>query len=117
MSDVCSDYAIALANNGPVQATAMLKNVGGALPLAAATKTVAIIGPNADLSKSDVSYYGPRTPCGSNYWTIGDAVTKHSSATVTTALGVPTVLSSNTSGIAAAVEAAKTADEVILAVG
>ena len=117
LTDVCSTYATELADNGPVQSTAMLKNEGNALPLTAATKTVAIIGPNSDLSKSDVSYYGPRTPCGSNYWTIGDAVTKHSSATVTTALGVPNVLSENQTGIAAAVAMCKTADEVILAVG
>jgi len=48
---------------------------------------------------------------------MGDAVTKHSSAKVTMVAGVPTVLSSDTSGIAAAVAAAKEADEVILAMG
>eukprot|EP01048_Picozoa_sp_COSAG05_P005653 COSAG05_NODE_342_length_11038_cov_5.604662_6_plen_415_part_00 len=117
MTDICSDYALALSENGPVQSTAMLKNADKALPLAASTKTVAVIGPNANLSKSDVSYYGPRQPCGGNYWTIGDAVTKHSSAAVQVALGVPNVLSSDTSGIAAAVAMAKTVDEVILAVG
>ena len=31
--------------------------------LAVGTKTVAVIGPNANLSKSDVSYYGPHVPC------------------------------------------------------
>ena len=46
-----------------------------------------------------------------------DAVKKHSSAEVVMSLGVPTVLSDDTSGIAAAVEMAKGADEVILAVG
>ena len=30
MSDVCSDYALQLSNDGPVQSTAMLKNAGGA---------------------------------------------------------------------------------------
>ena len=45
-----------------------------------------------------------------------DAVKKHSSAEVVMSLGVPTVLSDDTSGIAAAVEMAKGADEVILAV-
>jgi len=46
-----------------------------------------------------------------------DAVKEHSSATVVTAAGVPSVLSEDTSGIAAAVDLAKKADHVILAVG
>ena len=76
MDDICSDYAIELSNNGPVQSTAMLKNDASTLPLAASTKTVAVIGPNANLSRSDVSYYGPHVPCNANYWTMADAVTK-----------------------------------------
>jgi beta-glucosidase-like glycosyl hydrolase len=116
MSDVCSQYALDLSVNGPVQSSALLKN-DGTLPLADSSSTVAVIGPNANLSKADVSYYGPRTPCGSNYWTMVDAVTQHSSSKVVTTLGVPNVLSDDTSGIAAAVEMAKAADVVILAVG
>ena len=50
---------------------------------------------------------GPRQPCGDNYWTLIDAVTQHSSTKVVTTLGVPSVLSEDTSGIAAAVEMAK----------
>ena len=68
MTDVCSDYALELSANGPVQSSALLKNSGNALPLAPATKTVAVIGPNANLSKADTSYYGPRAACGNNYW-------------------------------------------------
>ena len=117
MSDVCSDYAKALSNDGPVQSSALLKNVGGTLPLAASTKTVAIIGPNANLSKADTSYYGPRDPCDGKYWVLADAVEQHSGARATVDFGVPSVLSSDTSGIAAAVALAKEADEVILAVG
>ena len=90
LDDICSDYAIDLSNNGPVQSTAMLKNDAKTLPLAAGTKTVAVIGPNANLSRSDVSYYGPHVPCNANYWTMADAVTKHSGAAVSVALGVPT---------------------------
>ena len=48
---------------------------------------------------------------------MADAVTKHSGAAVSVALGVPTPQSTDTSGIAAAVAMAGTADEVILAVG
>jgi len=121
MSDVCSEYATSLAANGMVQSATLIKNVGGALPLdPATTHQVAVLGPNANLSKAshqDVTYYGPHAPCGANYWTMADAVTQHSSATANVVLGVPSVLSSNTSAIAAAVAAAATADEVILAVG
>jgi pre-mRNA-splicing factor SYF2/beta-D-xylosidase 4 len=117
LTDVCSQYAIDLANNGPVQSSALLKNANHKLPLQSTVKTVAVIGPNANLSKADVTYYGPRTPCNSKYWTMADAVETHSSAKATTLAGVPTVLSSDTSGIAAAVALAKSVDEVILAVG
>ena len=117
MSDVCSDYALDLSNDGPTQSSALLKNEGNALPFAKTTKTVVIIGPNANLSKADMSYYGPHAPCGNNYWTMADAVASASGAKVTVALGVPNVLSGDTSGIAAAVALAKNADEVILAVG
>ena len=80
-SDICSSYAIELSNNGPVQASALLKNIDSALPMAE-TGTIAVIGPNALLSKSDVSYYGPHTPCGAKYNTMVDAVQQHSSANV-----------------------------------
>ena len=53
-SDVCSPYAKQLSYDGVVQATTMLKNIGGALPLAGTgVGTVAVIGPNANLSQSD----------------------------------------------------------------
>ena len=59
------------------------------------------------LSHTPSPNLGPRQPCGDNYWTLIDAVTQHSSAKVVTTLGVPNVLSEDTSGIAAAVEMAK----------
>jgi pre-mRNA-splicing factor SYF2/beta-D-xylosidase 4 len=117
LSDVCSEYSKSLASHGPIQSSALLKNAGAALPLSPTTGTVAVIGPNALLSKSDTSYYGPRSPCDNKYFTLVDAVSQHSSAKVSYSLGVPSVLSSNTSGISAAVEMAKGADAVILAVG
>merc|ERR1712086_1243924 len=107
MTDVCSDYALELSHNGPVQSSSLIKNLATALPLSDGAQTIAVIGPNANLSKSDVSYYGPHTPCGSNYYTMIDAVQQHSSAKVVTTLGVPNVLSSDTSGIPAAVDMAK----------
>ena len=57
-----------LSCHAPDELAALLKNSGNALPLAPATKTVAVIGPNANLSKADTSYYGPRAACGNNYW-------------------------------------------------
>lgn len=57
MDDVCSDYAKALSYNGVVQSTAMFKNANNTLPLKpTGVGSVAIIGPNANLSQSDVSY-------------------------------------------------------------
>jgi len=118
MSDVCSSYAVDLSNNGPVQSSALLKNDANTMPLKpTGAGTVAVIGPNWNLSKADAGYYGPHHTCGQNYWTLADAVTQHSDAKVVTALGVPNVLSEDTSGIAAAVAMAKDADTVILAVG
>jgi beta-glucosidase-like glycosyl hydrolase len=121
MTDVCSSYATSLAANGVVQSATLMKNVNGSLPLdPSSVKQVAVVGPTANLSKTshqDVTYYGPHAPCGGNYWTLADAVTQHSHATANVVLGVPTVLSTNTSAISAAVAAAKEADEVIIAVG
>jgi hypothetical protein len=42
LSDICSDYAIELSANGPVQAAALLKNTDSALPFTSAVKTVAV---------------------------------------------------------------------------
>jgi hypothetical protein len=51
------------------------------------------------------------------YWTLADSVVHYSDATVSVTLGVPDVMSHDTSGIAAAVAVATAADHVILAVG
>jgi len=117
---VCNDYALELSTNGLVQSAALLKNHDATLPLSPGVQqTIAIIGPTANLSKSDVSYYGPRVPCGANYWTLIDAVQQHSmpGTSIVTTLGIPSPESADTSGIAAAVAMAAAADVVILAVG
>jgi pre-mRNA-splicing factor SYF2/beta-D-xylosidase 4 len=115
---VCSDYAIALSQDGVTQSSALLKNIKRTLPLTkGAAQHIAVIGPTAMLSKSDSSYYGPSRVCGGNFWTLVDAVKSDTTATVTYTAGVPSVLSNDTSGIAAAVTMAEDADEVILAVG
>ena len=62
---------------------------------------------------------GPSNVCNGQFWTLVDAVKAGagSAAKVVTTAGVPTVLSDDTSGIPAAVEMAKAADVVVLAVG
>ena len=59
-----NQYALDLSYDGVRQSAALVKNANGALPLAKASSpyTIAVIGPNANLSKSDVSYYGPQVP-------------------------------------------------------
>ena len=61
----CSPRAKKLARDGVTQAVAMLKNVDKTLPLSAATaKTVALIGPNAKLSRQTNFYaVGTATVC------------------------------------------------------
>lgn len=113
---ICSDYALDLSNDGVTQAAALLKN-DGTLPLSKSNSARAVvIGPNANLSKSDAGYYGPHNVCGGNFWTLVDAVA-NGIPTVSSVLGVPSVLSNDVSGIPAATAAAAAADQVILAVG
>lgn len=115
LTDVCSAEHIALSMDGMAQSAAMLKNDANTLPLSK-SDSFAVIGPNANMSKTDVSYYGPHEPCGSKYWTLTDAVGKFGS-TVRSHLGIPAVDSEDTSGIADAVEIAAAADKVVLALG
>ena len=57
---VCTDYAIALSEDGVTQSSTLLKNDNKALPLKkGASQHIAVIGPTAMLSKSDSGYYGP----------------------------------------------------------
>ena len=115
-SALCSEATWETALDGVAQSATLLKNEGGALPLAASA-SVAVIGPTANLSSADASYYGPADICGGTFWTLVDAVVAHAKATVTTALGVPTVTSANTSAVGAAAALARAADRVVLALG
>eukprot|EP01063_Lacrimia_lanifica_P019014 TRINITY_DN25_c1_g1_i1.p1 TRINITY_DN25_c1_g1~~TRINITY_DN25_c1_g1_i1.p1 ORF type:complete len:777 (+),score=300.19 TRINITY_DN25_c1_g1_i1:50-2380(+) len=116
-SDVCSDDAKELARDGVRQSMTLLKNDAGTLPLdAAALGTVAVIGPNANLSWAIAGYYGPLKVCDGKFWNMVDAVEQYAQKTVT-ALGVPDVKSSDTSGVAAAAALAASADAVILVLG
>jgi hypothetical protein len=124
-SAICTPEAAALAREGVLQGAALYKNVGtpSRLPLRAKEiRSVAVIGPNSNLSKSMAGYYGPVEVCGGKYPSMIDAVTSalqaHSpSSTVVHAAGVPTVLSDNTSGVAAAAGLAATADVTVLVLG
>ena len=104
--------------DGMIQSATLLKNTGKTLPLSGATAgAIAVIGPNGQLSQADARYYGPGNVCGGRFWTVVDAVGKYANGNVTFVPGIPTVLSSNQSGIAAAVAACAAADTCVVAVG
>eukprot|EP00463_Aulacantha_scolymantha_P002975 TRINITY_DN372_c0_g2_i2.p1 TRINITY_DN372_c0_g2~~TRINITY_DN372_c0_g2_i2.p1 ORF type:complete len:541 (-),score=64.99 TRINITY_DN372_c0_g2_i2:507-2129(-) len=115
---VCSDYALALSRDGAAQGATLLKNEKSLLPLdASKTPSVAVIGPNSNLSKAVAGYYGPgANSCGGKFWNMVDAIAHYVPHT-TTAKGVPNVLSDDTSLIPAAVSMAKGVDTVVMAVG
>jgi pre-mRNA-splicing factor SYF2/beta-D-xylosidase 4 len=121
-TEVCTKETKALSFDGVAQSSALLKNRNKTLPLAVG-KRVAVIGPNANLSKMDAGYYGPHFVCGMKFWTLVDAVGLHASSVVS-ALGIEcignpctSVDSPDTTQIPAAVALARTVDEVVLAVG
>jgi beta-glucosidase-like glycosyl hydrolase len=114
-NEICSPYAKSLARDGVAQSVALLKNENKALPLSNPA-SVAVIGPNAFLSRSIAGYYGPPFVCDDRFWTVADAVSEFVSDT-RPLLGVPSVTSSDTSGIAAAVALAGSVERVVLVVG
>eukprot|EP00658_Telonema_sp_P-2_P054924 TRINITY_DN43684_c0_g1_i3.p1 TRINITY_DN43684_c0_g1~~TRINITY_DN43684_c0_g1_i3.p1 ORF type:complete len:513 (+),score=82.49 TRINITY_DN43684_c0_g1_i3:35-1573(+) len=118
--EVCSGYAVGLARQGAAQGMVLLKNAASTLPLDA-TKSVAVIGPNANLSQAISGYYGARSPChakpGGQFPNIVDAISYLSRGHVTTAMGVSSVTSANLSQIRAAVAVAQSADVAVLVVG
>lgn len=116
LKDVCADETQAVASEGTAQSATLLKNVGGTLPLAP-SQTVAVIGPNAMLSRGDASYYGPGDVCDGKFWTLVDAVAGHATSKPLYAAGVPSILSNDTSKIAAAAALGATADAVVVAIG
>eukprot|EP00912_Choanoflagellata_sp_UC4_P000634 UC4_evm4s392 len=113
---ICNEYAKTLAQDGAAQGSTLLKNDANTLPFTKDKGSFAVIGPNANLSQSDAGYYGPRNVCDGKFWNMVDAVEQHAGS-VTTALGVPSVGSEDTSHIADAVKLAEAADHVVVAVG
>jgi beta-glucosidase-like glycosyl hydrolase len=112
---ICSDYALALSRDGTAQGSTLIKN-DGVLPLPKSLGSVAVIGPNCNLSQAIAGYYGPPLVCGFNYWNMVDAVQQYIS-NITYAFGVPSVTSNDTSNIPDAVALARSVDAVILVVG
>eukprot|EP00911_Craspedida_sp_UC1_P002802 UC1_evm1s2049 len=115
---VCSDYSKNLAREGAIQGTVLLKNSGNVLPLdPAKVDTTAVIGPNANLSEAIARYYGGAATCDApRYWNAVDAVAEYVPKT-TSLLGVPSVTSNDTSGVAAAAKLASGVDQVFMVVG
>eukprot|EP00440_Ansanella_granifera_P058946 gb/GFBE01063890.1/.p1 GENE.gb/GFBE01063890.1/~~gb/GFBE01063890.1/.p1 ORF type:complete len:787 (+),score=165.40 gb/GFBE01063890.1/:1-2361(+) len=108
-SDICSEHATALARDGVVQGSTLLKNVAGALPLdAAKLRTVAVLGPNTNISQKMAGYYGGNN-CDGKFWNMGDAVKQYVPNTLTQSNG--------NGGLEAAGNMAQDADAVVLALG
>ena len=117
---VCTAAAQALARQGSAQGAALFKNEARALPLKPSRlRTIAVVGPNALLSKAMAGYYGPSLVCGGHFPTLVDAIAAAVPAHVSIrhAAGVPSVLSADTSGVAAAAALAADADATVLALG
>ena len=113
---MCTPAARALGRDGAAQSVVLVKNWpadGGEgelprLPLDAANVgTIAVIGPNANLSLTLAGYYGPANACpdgdGRRWPNLVDAIGTYAPRVVT-ALGIPSALSNDTSGIAAAAQ-------------
>jgi beta-D-xylosidase 4 len=116
-SAICSAHSIAVAREGPIQSSALLKNTGARLPLKAdPTLKVAVIGPNMNLSVAIAPYYGSPSPCGGKFWNMVDAVAQYA-PTVRTSPGLASVTSNDMSLIPAAEALAADADVVILVMG
>lgn len=122
-SAICTEQTAAIARAGVVQSGALYKNLNNTLPLnATGVKSVAVIGPNGNLSQSMAGYYGPTAVCGDKFPSMIDAIQSHLDGMkvdlkVDYVPGVPNVLSDDTSNISVAAEVAKTADLVVLVLG
>eukprot|EP01050_Picozoa_sp_SAG11_P009706 SAG11_NODE_930_length_6500_cov_4.853304_8_plen_165_part_00 len=104
----------------------LLRNEKSTLPLSKAKTTVAI-GPMAEVTGTLIgNYFGQICPDSYDkngketfdcVQTLAAALNATSTAQVTTVPGLTSVLSNNTAGFAAAITAAKAADQVVLYLG
>ena len=116
----CTSEAAAIAREGAAQGAILLKNVHDALPLdMASLGSLAVIGPNANLSEAIAGYYGSKAVCGGVFWSMIDALAEAlpAGAPLHHAPGVPNVLSEDTSSVSAAAALAKTAERTVLVLG
>jgi len=112
---VCSDDAVTIARDGTVQGSTLLLNRDAALPLdVSKLDKVAVMGPNANTSKSVAGYYGGNT-CGNNYWTTTDAVKAYAPGAIY--LEAVQHGSNDTSQLSEAERLAAEADAVVLVLG
>ena len=139
ISVICSEGAKELARDGVIQAASLLKNENRTLPLSrAAVRSVAVVGPNAKLSRQSNYYAGPRSPCDMKFPTLVDAMQQfvpkvlvangttvcdgsgsvvpyepHVKGVCCASVSAP----ANATEIASAVAMAKTVDQVVMAIG
>ncbi|KAL1511868.1 hypothetical protein AB1Y20_005152 [Prymnesium parvum] len=115
--ELCSDHARELARDGAAQGTTLVKNNAATLPLRREEAgSVGVIGPLARTGLSVASYYGPANVCEGKWPSMADAIAEHAVASASES-GVPTSLSEDTSGIAAAAALAAASDTVVLVLG
>jgi hypothetical protein len=115
IDQVCNDYTAEVARDGVRQSVVLAKNTGNVLPLDATKfSKVAVIGPLID--QSDTTQYYGSGPCPNTNWNPLDAITQHIS-TAQGLHGVPSVGSTDQSGIPAAATLAGASDLVILQIG
>lgn len=113
VSAICTDDSIALALDAANQGMALLKNANATLPLSASKiSSLAVIGPNAGATTTmQGNYYG--SPCTQ---IVSPAAALSAYTTVSYVPGCD-IASNDTSGFAAAVAAAQTADATVLIMG
>ena len=116
LSELCSAETAGIARAGAAQGATLIKNTAGTLPLKRTLRSVAVIGPNSNLSEAVAGYYGGRQVCGGVYPSMIDAVRQYVPSAVS-ATGVPSVRSNNTTDVAAAAALAKGKDAVVLVLG
>ena len=114
---VCSPAHVAASMEGLIQSATLYKNDQGALPFGANVRKVLVVGPTANISKATAGYYGPGDVCGGDFWNVIDAAGDGGRVETTFLPGVPSVASSDVSGIPAAAKAAEDADAVVVALG
>ena len=125
LAQVHSKAHVALAREAAAQALVLLQNPSGHLPLSlAATRSVALLGPNSgcfngstlcDVSRNMCGSYSPVVKAG-QVATVADALAAQAGLTVRHLQGVA-IDSDDTSGVAAAAAASAASDATIVVLG